>query len=99
MKKKKILNDIKNLMFALLPGKVHKIILYGSQISGKITGNSDFDILIILDSDTDWKLENKILENFYKNIDLKYDILTDVRIINISLLDTPFGQQPFFRTH
>lgn len=70
------------------------MILYGSQISGKATRYSDYDILVVVKTKCDWRLENDILRLCYE-LDLKYGIITDVKIILKKDLLSIKGKQPF----
>ncbi|MBC8527059.1 MAG: nucleotidyltransferase domain-containing protein [Candidatus Cloacimonetes bacterium] len=89
-----IVKDLKKLLLSKFPDYLDKVILFGSQVTGNAREYSDYDILIILKTDYDWKLENKILDVCY-DIDLKYDILTDVKLISNKELSTIKGKQPF----
>ncbi|MHB1686353.1 MAG: nucleotidyltransferase domain-containing protein [Ignavibacteriaceae bacterium] len=89
-----LLNEIKQKLLSEFPGIIEKIILFGSQVNGSATQDSDFDILVIVNMDYDWKLKNQILDLLY-DFDLKYDIFTDVKIISVGELKTIRGKQPF----
>lgn len=89
-----IIKDLKNLLVNKFPDCIDKVILFGSQVTGNAREYSDYDILITLKADYDWKLENKILNVCY-DIDLKYEILTDVKVISNRELSTIKGKQPF----
>lgn len=90
----KILNELKQLLDRNFPNIINKIILFGSQIKKNAKKDSDYDILIILKSDYDWKFENKIQDTCWE-IDYKYDILTDVKIISHSELNKLRGKQGY----
>lgn len=94
MNKIDILKELKQLIQNRFADSVEKIILFGSQINGKARAYSDYDILIVLNNDYDWRTENEILDLCYE-IDLKYDIVTDVKIISQHELNSPIGKQPF----
>ena len=81
MEKIEILKDLKNLLIKHFGNVIDKVILYGSQINGYSQEYSDYDILIIVNIDYDWRTKNRIL-SVCNDIDLKYDILTDVTIIS-----------------
>jgi predicted nucleotidyltransferase len=92
------LQIIKELKCLLLKkfGFVSKIILFGSQASKEISRSSDFDILIIVRHDISWRQKREIVDVIY-SIDLKYNILTDVKIISEPQLNTLRGKQPFIQ--
>ena len=73
-----------------------KVLLFGSRAIGADDENSDFDVLVITREIADWRTENDIINECYA-IDLKYDIVTDVKIIAESELDTPEGRQPYIQ--
>jgi len=68
--------------------------LFGSQATDQALPYSDYDILIILKNECDWKTEDQILNICY-TIDLEYDILTDIKVLSINDLNTLKGKQPF----
>ena len=92
MKKNIFLQELKTLLINKFPGIIDKVILFGSQIKGKT--DSDYDILVVLKTNYDWKLENKIIDACF-NIDLKYDILTDIKVVSNNELNLPSIQEPF----
>jgi predicted nucleotidyltransferase len=94
MDNKKLLAEIKEKLHSEFKGIIEKVILYGSQVKGKATDDSDYDILIIVNEDYDWRLKNQILDSLY-DLDLKYDILIDAKIISLDELKTIKGVQPF----
>ncbi len=92
--KKQILKELKNLLKKEFSGFIDKVVLFGSQASNTAHEHSDYDILVILKKDYDWQLEDAILNLCYE-IDLKYDILTDVQLISRKELKSIKGKQPF----
>ncbi|MCK5055859.1 MAG: nucleotidyltransferase domain-containing protein [Candidatus Aminicenantes bacterium] len=94
VKKKQILKELKNLLIKEFSGFIDKVVLFGSQATGTSREYSDYDILVILKKDYDWQLEDAILSSCYE-IDLKYDIVTDVKLISKNELETIKGKQPF----
>ncbi len=92
--KKHILKELKNLLKEEFLDNVDKVILFGSQATNTAHEYSDYDILVILKKDYDWQLEDAILNLCYE-IDLRYDILTDVQLISRNELNSIKGKQPF----
>jgi predicted nucleotidyltransferase len=92
--KKQILIELKNLLREEFSGYIDKVILFGSQASNTAHQYSDYDILVVLKKDYDWHLEDAILNLCYE-IDLKYDIITDVQLISRNELNSIKGKQPF----
>lgn len=89
-----ILKDFKEILTQRFGNNVDKVILFGSRVSGNAKEYSDYDILIVLKNDYDWHLENEIL-NLGCEINLKHDILMDIKIISNPELNTLKGKQPF----
>lgn len=94
MNKKKILKELKALLIREYSSYIDKVILFGSQVLNTAAEHSDYDILVILKKDYDWQLEDTILSLCYE-IDLKFDILTDVKLISRKELNSIKGKQPF----
>lgn len=90
-----ILQDLKTHLIKNLGDWVKDVILFGSQAKKKSKEFSDYDILIILNSEYSGEDENRILDLCY-DIDLKYDILLDVHILSKSELNSIRGRQSVF---
>ncbi|MFM7431376.1 MAG: nucleotidyltransferase domain-containing protein [Flammeovirgaceae bacterium] len=83
----------------LLKNRFHEdfkdLVLFGSQASGLSNNESDFDFLVIMQNKPDWKTEREISDLCYQ-IDLEYNVLTDVHVLGLSELETLRGKQPIF---
>jgi predicted nucleotidyltransferase len=90
----KIFKEIEKNLNIFFPGKIEKIILYGSRSREDFTEFSDYDFLLITKENFDWKYENKILDSIY-DLELEYDIIADIRMISRNDLQTIKGKQPF----
>ena len=90
-----ILTNLKIKLIKRFGTKIKDVILFGSHASGRADEYSDYDILIILNSDYDTKFEDKISDICY-DIDLEYNILTDTHILSKNELNTLRGRQPVF---
>lgn len=90
-----LLKELNHLLKVRFPDEVVDIVLFGSQVSGHTLKDSDYDILIILKQKADWKTEREISDICYE-VELKYDIITDVHIISEIELSTLRGKQPIF---
>ena len=75
---------------------VSDVILFGSQATGKAFEFSDYDILVIVNHPISWRQRREISDEIY-SIDLKYNILTDVKIISKLELKTLRGKQPYIQ--
>ena len=90
----KILKELKALLFHRFGDEIKQVILFGSRSQGTAQPDSDYDILVILNNDYNWRKEHLILKTCYE-IDLKYDIVTDVKVISVHELQSIKGQQPY----
>ena len=75
---------------------ISRIILFGSQATGQALEFSDYDLLIILNHPISWKHQREITDEVY-SINLKYNILTDVKFISEPELKALRGKQPFIQ--
>lgn len=94
MYNKEAMNELKKLLFKQFPNLIDKIILYGSRAEDKESEYSDYDILLILKQDYDWKLKQKIRDSIFDLI-LDYDIITDTKLISNLEFETIKGRLPF----
>lgn len=90
-----ILKELKKYLISNYGFGIVDVILFGSQLLNFDPSESDFDVLIILDKDYNWKDENRILDLCF-DIDLKYNILIDAHIISKNELNSKRGKQPIF---
>jgi len=96
MYNQKALKVIKNHLFEKYPDIIEKMILFGSRVKGNEIEESDYDILLILKSDYDWKLKENIRDTIY-DIALEYDIITNTMFINKDELESVRGSSPFIQ--
>lgn len=94
MDNRDVLNEIKGVLRRKHGRAIDKVILYGSRADGTAGADSDYDVLIIVNGPQDWRLRRRISSACY-DVDLKFDILTDVKVISADELNTPKGRQPF----
>lgn len=92
-----ILTDLKDLLMRQFGDEVNQVLLFGSRSQDAAREDSDYDILVVLTRNYDWKKERQIINTCYE-IDLKYDVLTDVKVISLNELHTLRGQQPYIVT-
>ena len=97
MDKNLLLSKIKNVLQQHFPELVEEVILFGSRVYGQPTEHSDYDILIVLKEEPDWKLENTITDTLYK-IELENDLLLDIKILSHkALYHSLRGKQPVYK--
>ncbi|PRZ00658.1 nucleotidyltransferase domain-containing protein [Marinilabilia salmonicolor] len=90
-----ILTQLKKHLQKSYGDSIRDVVLFGSRVKGNSNEYSDYDILIILNTDYTGKDENKILDLCY-DIDLKYNILLDVHLLSIKELNSGRGKQPIY---
>ena len=90
------MQKLKELLVSTFPSDIEKVILFGSQVKGDARKSSDYDVLVIVNHDYDWKFKNKIYDTAWE-IDFEHDILTDVKLISTNELQTLKGKQPFIQ--
>ena len=91
-----LVKELKNILVESLGNSISDVVLFGSQLSGKATEDSDVDILIVLKNDYDLQMRRKINDLCYE-IDLKYDTFLDTQIISQNELKNSLrGKHPIF---
>ena len=90
------MKELKALFEDRFPQTVEKMIFFGSRTKEISHEYSDYDVLVIVKNGYDWKFENSIYETAY-DIDLKHEILIDIKIISNQELGTLKGKQPFVK--
>lgn len=95
--RKTILNAIKTCLNTQLGDKLKYVILFGSRAWGKAKTYSDYDLLIVLAQNYDWRMREKISEILYE-IDLNYDICTQPLVISEDEINNSLrGTQPIIQ--
>lgn len=75
---------------------IRNVILFGSQVNGHPHQNSDYDILVVLNRDYDWKYRREIISAVY-DLELKYNIFIDLKLISTNELNhTLKGLHPIY---
>ncbi len=92
-----IIKDLKQKLVEQLGETIKDVVLFGSQASGKSTENSDYDILIILKQNYDWKFRDRIYDVTY-DISITYDIMFDVHLLSETEIKNSIrAKQPIFQ--
>jgi predicted nucleotidyltransferase len=93
---KTILKELKEQLVHHFGNNIKDVILFGSHASGKASEHSDYDIIVIIKNDYDWKYKDKIFHVVY-DIELEYEIIIDLKIISLNELNNTLrGKQPLF---
>ncbi len=90
-----IIKDLKRRLSNNLKDNLIDVILFGSQLTGNSSADSDYDILIVVKKRNDWKLERMISDICYE-VELDYGIITDSHVLTENELNLPRGKQPIF---
>ncbi|MBW6475378.1 MAG: nucleotidyltransferase domain-containing protein [Anaerolineaceae bacterium] len=90
-----IIKDLKTRLSNHLKDNLTDVILFGSQLTGKNSNDSDYDILIVIKKKSNWKIERLISDICYE-IELEYGIMTDSHLLTENELNLPRGKQPIF---
>ena len=92
-----LLPALKRLLQGHFPQVIQDVILFGSQAQRTAHEDSDYDVLIVVNGDYDWRMRDKITDIVY-DLELQYDILFDKYLISSDELHNSLrGAQPIFR--
>ena len=91
-----ITNELKNNLKMILPGRINKMILYGSYARKEASSDSDIDILVICNGVVDSQLREQIYNECYK-INSLYDVWIDISLLSQDDLKTIRGKQPYIQ--
>lgn len=98
MESKLLAKEIKQHLNKHLNNIVSDVVIFGSRVKGNATKDSDYDVLIILNTNYDRKTQ-KLINSLCYDFDLKYDIFLDTQIISeFELINSMRGKHPVFKT-
>ena len=96
MNKLILLEKLKSLLVARFGEDIREIILFGSQATGTAGKDSDYDVLIILNNDYDWRYRHKVISAIYE-LELEHDVFIDAKVISTHELNyTIKGKHPLY---
>jgi predicted nucleotidyltransferase len=91
-----ILKELKTLLIKHFNENIDKVILFGSRANGKANKDSDYDIVIILNNDYDWRYRNRIYDIIF-DLEIDKGVFFDIHIISKNELNnTMRGAEPIF---
>jgi uncharacterized protein len=90
------MQELKDLLRATFPNEIEKVVLFGSRVNGGAREYSDYDVLVVVNHPYDWTFKNRVYDTCY-DISLKYDLLTDAKLISTDELRTIKGKLPFIQ--
>lgn len=98
MESKLLAKEIKQHLNKHLNNIVSDVVIFGSRVKGNAAKDSDYDVLIILNTNYDRKTQ-KLINSLCYDFDLKYDIFLDTQIISeFELINSMRGKDPVFKT-
>jgi predicted nucleotidyltransferase len=98
MESKLLAKEIKQHLNSHLNNIIADVIIFGSRANGTANKDSDYDVLIVLNTDYDQKTK-KIINGLCYDFDLNYNIFLDTQIISKSELKNSIrGKHPVFKT-
>ena len=97
MESKLLAKEIKLHLNKYLNNNVSDVVIFGSRAKGTADKDSDYDVLIVLNTEYTQKTK-KIINGLCYDFDLKYDIFLDTQIISIYELGNSIrGKHPVFK--
>ncbi len=97
MDSKLLAKEIKQHLNAHLNNIVADVVIFGSRVKGTADSSSDYDVLIVLNTDYDQKMK-KMINGLCYDFDLNYDVFLDTQIISQSELKNSIrGKHPVFK--
>ncbi|MHA1280822.1 MAG: nucleotidyltransferase domain-containing protein [Candidatus Helarchaeota archaeon] len=97
MEKINIIQHLKEHLIKLFGDDIDEVVLFGSRVSGKAGDFSDYDVLVILSCNYDWRYKNKIFDAV-ADIELEHEIIIDFHLISAEELKNSIrGKLPLFQ--
>lgn len=94
---KLLAGEIKQHLNEHLDNIVSDVIIFGSRVKGNFSKDSDYDVLIILNTTYNRRTQ-KLINDLCYSFDLKYNIFLDTQIISeLEIGKSIRGKHPLFR--
>ena len=98
MESRLLAREIKQYLNSNLDNIISDVIIFGSRVKGTASSSSDYDVLIVLNTNYDRKIQRAINDLCY-DFDLKYNTFLDTQIISeFELRNGLRGKHPVFKT-
>lgn len=95
-KRDKILQEAKARLVAAFGDKIKDVILFGSRAWGRPHRWSDWDFLVVVRGEKDWRIVHEIRWAMAK-LDLEFDVFTQTLVVSeYELKHTLRGYEPIF---
>lgn len=89
--------EIKQHLNKALNNRISDVVIFGSRVEGNASKDSDYDVLIVLNTSYDRKIQ-KLINDLCYDFDLKYNIFLDTQIISeFELKNSIRGKHPVFK--
>ena len=96
LKRDKILREAKTRLVNQFGEKIKDVILFGSRAWGKPSRWSDWDFVVVVRGDYDWKFRNEIWD-VMTDVDLDFDLITQTLVVSEHELKHSIqGYEPVF---
>jgi predicted nucleotidyltransferase len=89
-----IVAELKHKLKELYGGKLSRVVLYGSQVRGEATDDSDIDVLIVLKDGFSPREERRRTIHAIAELSLKHNVL--IADVIASEVDYEFGTTPLY---
>ena len=97
-KRDKILSEVKLRLTAAFGDKIKDVVLFGSRAWGKPTRWSDWDFVVVVRGEYDWRLRHAVVDVMW-SIDTDFDVYIQTLVISEQELSHSIrGVQPIFTT-
>lgn len=91
-----VITELKKTLVSQFGDNIKDVILFGSQSSGKSSEDSDYDILILVANDYDWRYQNLVFDKAF-DVGLKYQVLFDLNLLSVNEKNNTLrGKEPIF---
>jgi predicted nucleotidyltransferase len=91
-----VISELKRVLVSQFGDNILDIILFGSQASDNSNEDSDYDVLILLANDYDWKYQNLVFDKAF-DVGLKYQVLFDLHLLSVNeKINSLRGKEPIF---
>ena len=91
-----LLREMKQILEKEFGPLIKRIILFGSRVDGTAGKYSDYDVLVVVNKNIDWKTADEIRSVLY-DLNIEHEILISVQVISESELNALPGKQPFIQ--